>query len=32
MITAKWGVPYGVELRRLDFGGKKLLYANVMWK
>lgn len=32
MIVAKWGVPYGVELRRLDFGGKKLLYANVMWK
>lgn len=32
MIVAKWGVPYGVELRRLDFAGKKLLYINVMWK
>jgi hypothetical protein len=32
MIVAKWGVPYGVELRRLDFAGKKLLYVNVMWK
>jgi hypothetical protein len=31
-VTAKWGVPYGLELRRLDFGGKKLLYVNVMWK
>lgn len=32
MIVAKWGVPYGVELRRMDFAGKKLLYINVMWK
>lgn len=32
LIVSKWGVPYGVELRRMEFAGKNLLYINVMWK
>jgi hypothetical protein len=32
MIEIKYGVPYAVEFRKLEFAGKQRLYLNIMWK